>query len=396
MAYISHMKKILIAAALTLSAVIVTAQGTALLIVPKGIRLPTDSATRTGLLSSLEGWLGQRSQPDSMNAYASHDAATSVFMEELRSIDRSIRRDSVVGCRCYLGNVVPLDSLRCLVQLNYMEVHKDTPVLRACCTVMASRGDDNHWMMSSLLEENTLSWKTKKIGNCVFHYQDALNERKAGEFARAIAAHDKRLNAGETFLDFYSCDNVLEAMRLVGEDYRSDYNGFGYFELSKSYGNRTVVVSGDKRIDGFNDWNVHDWWHNRLHRVVPASKIYRPVDEGMAYLYGGSWQVYHWADILRLFREYAAAHPDADWLALYNSGVDYVAGPHNLKISYVINSLIVQRLEKEKGFSAALPLVTCGPQQSGDANYFAALKQVVGVDEAGFNVYIGRLIKEGL
>jgi hypothetical protein len=247
-----------------------------------------------------------------------------------------------------------------------------------------------------MLEENTVDWKTKKVGNCVFHYKDDLNERKAAEFVRSIAAHDKRLNAGETFLDFYSCDNVLEAMRLVGEDYRSDYNGVGYFDLSEDYGNRTVVVSGDKRIDGFNDWDTHDWWHARLHRVVPRATIYRPVDEGMAYLYGGSWRVYRWADILRLFREYAAAHPDADWLALYKSGIDYVAGPHNLRISYVINSLIVQRLEKEKGFAAALPLVTCGPQQAGDANYFAALKQVVGVDEAGFNAYIGLLIKDGL
>ena len=331
------MKKILIAAALTLSAAIVTAQGTALLIVPHGIHLPKDSVTRVGLLASLEGWLGQRSQPDSMNTYASHDAATSVFMDQLRSIDWFIRRDSASDCRCYLGNVVSLDSLRCLVQLNYMEVRKDTPALRACCTVLARRGDDNRWIVSSMLEQNTVDWKTKKIGNCMFHYTDDLNERKAAEFVRSIAAHDKRLNAGETFLDFYSCDNVLEAMRLVGEDYRRDYNGVGYFDLSEDYGNRTVVVSGDKRIDGFNDWNVHDWWHDRLHRVVPASKIYRPVDEGMAYLYGGSWQVYHWADILRLFREYAAAHPDADWLALYKSGVDYVAGPHNLKISYVIN-----------------------------------------------------------
>lgn len=382
------MKKILLAATLTLSAAIVMAQGTALLVVPRGIRLPQDSVTRMGLLASLEGWLGQRSQPDSMNSYASHDAATSVFMDQLRSIDWFIRRDSAAGCRCYLGNVVSLDSIRWLVQFNYMEVRKDTPVLRACCTVLARRGDDNRWMVSSLLEENTLNWKTKKIGNCVFHYKDSLNERKAGEFVRSIAAHDRRLNAGETFLDFYSCDNVLEAMRLVGEDYRSDYNGIGNFDLSEDYGNRTVVVSGDKRVDGFNDWNTHDWWHSRLHRVVPVVTIYRPVDEGMAYLYGGSWQVYRWADILRLFREYAAAHPDADWLALYKSGVDYVAGPHNLRISYVINSLIVQRL----GFDAALPLVTCGPQQKDDVNYFAALKRVTGVDEAGFNQYVQGLI----
>ena len=113
----------------------------------------------------------------------------------------------------------------------------------------------------------------------------------------------------------------------------------------------------------------------------------------MAYLYGGSWRVYSWDDVLRLFRDYAAAHPDADWLALYKNGTPMVSTPWPLYIGYVINALIVQRIEKEKGFAAALPLVTCGAKQAGDANYFTALKQVTGVDEAGFNGYVAGLLK---
>lgn len=387
------MKNILVAAYLTLSAGMAIAQGTAL-VVPRGIRLPKDSATCAGLIGSLEGWLDQRNHPDSMNAYVSRDElpATTVFMDELRSLDWFIHRDSAISCKCYLGDVVSLDSMHCLVQLNYMEVRKDTPMLRACCTVLARRGEGNRWIVSSPLEQNTAGWKRQTIGNCVFHYKTVLNEKKAGEFVRRIASYDQRLNAGATALDFYCCDNVLEACHVVGQEYRWDYNGSSLIEFSSDYGNRTVVVSGEPNIDGFNSWDTHDWWHGRLHRVVSRAVIYRPVDEGMAYLYGGSWRVYTWTDILRQFREYAAAHPNADWLALYKSGTDYVAGPHNLKISYAINSLIVQRLEKEKGFAAALPLVTCGPQQKGDTNYFVALKQAVGVDERGFNAYVNELI----
>ena len=114
----------------------------------------------------------------------------------------------------------------------------------------------------------------------------------------------------------------------------------------------------------------------------------------MAYLYGGSWRVYGWGDVLRLFREYAAAHPDADWLALYKDGTAYMKGQKPLYVAYVINALIVQRLEKDKGFAAALPLVACGPRQKGDGNYFTALKRVCGVDEAGFNGYVAGLLKE--
>src|ERR1700761_583691 len=159
------MKKLLIAATLTLSAAIVMAQGTALLIVPHGVRLPQDSMMRVGLLASLEGWLAQSGGPDTLNTYLKREtaASTAVFMNELRSIDWYGRRDSPVVCKCYLGNVITLDSVRCLVQLNYMELRKDTPVLKACCTMLAQRGDDNKWMMSSMLEQNTVEWKTKKF-----------------------------------------------------------------------------------------------------------------------------------------------------------------------------------------------------------------------------------------
>jgi hypothetical protein len=382
------MRKYFLAFTFSLTAVAAMAQVSAVetLIVPRGIRLPGDSLA---LIGSLRGWLDQRSRPDSSNAYVSKDdlPMTSVLMDELRSIDRSVRADSGSSCKCYLGNVVSLDSSRCLVQLNYMGMRKDTPMLRACCTVLARRSGDK-WIVSSTLAQNTVSWKSKSIGNCTFHYKQMLNERKAGEFVKGIAAYDKILNAGASTVDFYCCDNWVEATALMGEDYRLEYNGLSGLEFSSDNGSRTVVVSGEPSEDGFNYWNQHDWWHGRLHRVVPVRTIYRPVDEGMAYLYGGSWRIYAWKDILSRFKDYVAAHPDADWLSLYKAGTDYVPGQSNLKISYVINALIVQRI----GYAASVPLLTCGLKQPGDANYFAALKRVVSVDEAGFNTYVRGLI----
>ena len=364
------------------------------LIIPQGIRLPKDSAVRAGLIGSLRGWLELRDKPDSLNGYVSRAELpeTSVFMDELRSIDQSNRRDSISSCRCYLGNVVSLDSMRCLVQLNYLGVRKDTPLLQACCTVLARREGDK-WIVSSVLERSTAEWKTRAIGHCVFHYKTDLNVKKAGEFVKRMASYDKRLGVTDSKFDFYCCDDWLEATKLMGEDYRLDYNGYARFEFSSSYGNRTVVVSGEKWTDGFNEWDAHDWWHDRLHRVVSRATIYRPVDEGMAYLYGGSWRVYDWNDVLRMLKDYAAAHPDADWLALYKNGTPLMTSPWPIYIGYAINALVVQRIEKEKGFAAALPLVTCGPKQDGDANYFAALAAVTGVTEAGFNGYVAELMR---
>jgi hypothetical protein len=386
------MKWLSIVAGLTLSGGVAGAQT---LFMAPGLRLPEDEVTRSGLIGSLRGWLDQKNGPDSLNAYVSRDElpAATVLMDELRSIDRNTRVRDSGSCKCYLTNVVGLDSARWFVQLSYVGHRDNETLVEACCTVLARRMGDK-WIISSPLEQNTAGWKKKAIGNCVFHYKQELNGRRAEAFVRRIASYDKRLGAAAGTIDFYCCDNLPEAACLMGEDFRADYNGLAFDELSADFGTRTVVVSGEQRVDGFNSWDTHDWWHGRLHRVVPVATIYRPIDEGMAYLYGGSWRIYSWKDVLSHFKEYAATHPDADWLALYKSGTDYVAAPHNLKISYVINALIVQRLEEEKGFAAVMPLLCCGPKEAGDANYFAAVRKVTGVEEAGFNLYVSELVKD--
>ena len=82
---------------------------------------------------------------------------------------------------------------------------------------------------------------------------------------------------------------------------------------------------------------------------------------------------------MQLFREYAVAHPEANWLALYKDGTNFVPPPKILKISYAINALIIRQLEKEKGFPAVLELLNCGRKENGDANYFAAVQRLTGV-----------------
>jgi hypothetical protein len=353
------------------------------LLVAPGVRLPADSFTRADLIGSLQGWLQAMGGPDSLNRYVALEdmPATDALMADMRRLKGD----------CYLGNLTPLDSLHWQVQLNYMDARKDTPVLRACCTVLMRREGDRFYV-SSPLARNTVGWKSRTIGCCTFHYRTEMNAKKAREFVRQIASYDRRLEARGANIDFYCCENTLEAMKLLGEDYWLSYSGAAFLEFGGGFGNRTVVVSGRKFSDGFNGWDPHDWWHDRLHRVVSTRVINRPVDEGMAYLYGGSWDIYQWADILKMIQDYRAAHPDADWLALYKEGVNLVPPPKIIKISYAINALIVRKLEKERGFAASLPLLCCGPKEAGDANYFAALDKVCGVKEGEFNQYVTGLL----
>jgi hypothetical protein len=355
--------------------------------VAPGVRIPEDPAVCSELLGGLQGWLAAMHGPDSVNAYVAEAdrPATSVLMHQMRSLKGT----------CYVGGVTSLGRDHWQVQLNYLNVRKDTPVLEACCTVLARR-EGGRILFESPLGRQTVGWKRKTIGCCTFYYATEINLRGAVEFERRVASYDRRLKIGKPAIDYYCCTDFMQVSKLVGIDYMARYAGFGYADLSGDEGTSQVIVCGNEWKDGFCRVDPHDLWHGELHRAVSTKVINRPVDEGMAYLYGGSWFTYEWKDILKLMKEYRVAHPGADWLALYKEGTNVIPPPKIIKISYIINALIVQRLERDRGFAASLPLLCCGPKQDGDANYFAALRDVAGVDEKGFNAYIDGLVKDAL
>ncbi|MBS1660571.1 MAG: hypothetical protein JST68_05925 [Bacteroidetes bacterium] len=362
------------------------------LLVPSGTNLPPDSITRIQLLGSLRGFLGQK---DGASYVLPEDlAAVSALKDELRGMERRVGPGphDTSYYKCYLTNVLPVDSGVYHVQLAYMGVKEAAPDLRICCRVVAKQKGERFYF-STPIEGVAFGWKKKVIGNCVFHYKTEISEKRAREYQQKVAYYDGKLTKRPQAIDFYCCDNLAEATRLVGIEYKADYNGWAHEELSGFAADRSVVLCGFDSKNGFPDWDTHDTWHGRLHNMVPVETINRPVDEACAYLYGGSWRIYQWEDVLRLFKEYAAAHPDADWVSLYKEGTNFIPPPKILKISYAINALIVRRLEKEKGFGAVRELLMCGKKEVGDANYFAAVRRLTGVDVAGYNAYVWGLIK---
>ncbi len=364
------------------------------LFIQRSIVLPKDSGIRVSLIRSLNGFLrriGQGGESE-VSMGEENQAATAILLDEMKGMGRNDSLKAPDFYKCYLTNCVQKDAETFIVQLSYIGLRDNEPVLRASFRLAAFR-DGDHFYFFSPFTLNTIAWKTKKIGNCLFHYKNTLSTDAAEDFVKQIALHDKRLKAPPQTIGFYCCDDLPEAYQLLGMEYKMDYNSLAYEEPSTHVKDYTLVVDAQLFKDGFNNWNRHDWWHDRLHHMVSVDKINRPVDEGCAYLYGGSWQWNNWTDVWRMFSEYVKSHPDADWLALYRDGTNFIPPPKILKISYALNALICQRLEKEKGFPPVLELLTCGKKETGDANYFAALQRLTGVDTTGFNAYINGLIK---
>jgi len=141
------------------------------------------------------------------------------------------------------------------------------------------------------------------------------------------------------------------------------------------------------------NFDPHDLWHERLHGVFSTTVINRPVDEGCAYLYGGSWGI-SWGEILRRFKVKLAANSKADWLSLYESFYNFGDSQEkHLIASYVINALLVQKIEREKGFAGVMELLSCGKYKKGNENYFKALDKIAGVNRSNFNDEVWKLVK---
>ena len=362
-----------------------------------GAGLAVDSMTRVSVARCLGGWLRGKEHPTAVNEYSGTEdvLAAKFLMQELWLLDRNIlKKDSASGYCCYVTNVDSLNDGDMLVQFAYLGVRDKAPKLAASFSVVAGRKGDR-WYFSSPLTRNTMGWKKQRIGPCTFYYKDVLNGEKAAAFSDQIVLDDGKVKARPVTVDFYCCDDYMEAMHIAGVDYRLDYSGYAYQDQDISDSARTLFISGMMVKDHFNEWDPHDLWHDRLHRVMPTTVINRPVDEGCAYLFGGSWGK-SWAEVLGLMEDYARAHPDADWLNLYRDGANLIPPPKDIKISYAINALIARQLDRENRFSGMMELLSCGKKEEGDANYFAALRKVTGVDTAGFNRYVWGLIGFGI
>jgi len=87
-------------------------------------------------------------------------------------------------------------------------------------------------------------------------------------------------------------------------------------------------------------------------------------------------------------------NPNADWFALYTENKVFDGKEKPMYVPYFLNALIVQKIEKEKGFAPVMGLLGCGKREKGDENYFKVLEKITGITKADFNKSMWELIKK--
>ncbi len=360
--------------------------------IPGNVSLPKDSVLRKQLLTSLSDFMNQIDKPNLENTIVLNVdlPETALLLDEMKEMEKSSKYKDDHFFKASLSNVFKLNDSLFTIQLSYMAQRKDTFMLRAMFTLFAQR-QHGEFYFKSPLKSNTIFWKSMKVANAQIYYKSKLNTCKAKECFNMTLKYDKKLSAKILTHTFYCCDNYQEVLRLIGVDYKSDYNSRTYGSLSSKENNQTIEVNGTL-TPSFKAFDPHDLWHSRLHKVLSTDVINRPVDEGTAYLYGGSWGL-SWKEILKRFKQYASENKNADWFALYNESKNYdEKAKFPLNVDFVINALIIKKLEKEKGFPAVLELLSCGKKEKDNENYFKALEIICGISKIDFNKKVWDLI----
>ncbi len=365
------------------------------LIVSANVVLPKDTLIAKQLVKSLNGFLGQKESPNKENVFVLKEdlLETSILLDEMKGIEKSGKYKDNNFYKGYLTNVVQIDKSNFIIQFSYIGVNENIPILGASFEVLAKYMDDKFYFLSPL-QRNTLSWQTKKIGNCTFHYKTNLNTKVAGEYVKYVALFDKKLEAPQDNIVWYGCNDLPDVLQNIGVLYKLEYNGRSVSTFNANENKTTLLVNGTYNTS-FNGFDPHDLWHERARNAIPRNMINKPVDEGCAYLYGGSWGI-SWSKILKMFKEKVASNPNTDWLALFN-GKQLNFGESmekHLMADYAVNALIVEKIEKEKGFTAVKELLSCGKYEKGNENYFKVLEKLTGISKSNFNENVWALIKK--
>ena len=361
------------------------------LTVNKNIRLPVDSVQSAQLVGSLNGFLDQASGPNKDNAFVQEGylPETSALLDEMKGMGNA-GAGKVNFYHCYLTNVDLLDSSDVIVQLAWLGCVDSVPVLRASFKLIAYRVGDRYCFRSPL-QRNTTTWRQRKVGNFVFHYNNPLNESALNAYVKKAAEFDRKLRVKEYVTQFYCCNSMQEALEMLGVDYKLDYNGYYSDNFSSFQDNISLNIMGINNSDpAFFD--LHDLWHDRLHHAIPVSTINKPIDEGCAYLYAGSWGL-SWEEIFKQFRAYMG--DNKDWLTAFTENKNFASSQrYHLYVAYVIDALLAQKIEKEKGFDAVMEFLSCGKSQPGNDNYFVALDKIAGINRLNFNESVEKLVEE--
>jgi hypothetical protein len=108
-------------------------------------------------------------------------------------------------------------------------------------------------------------------------------------------------------------------------------------------------------------------------------------------LYGGSWGL-TWKEIFKAFKEQVASNKATSWTEVKDTPVYFVTKGYKNSADYIVNALLVKKIEKEKGFEGVWELMKVGPVEKGHEKYYQTLEKLTGITKANYDEKVWELI----
>jgi hypothetical protein len=189
---------------------------------------------------------------------------------------------------------------------------------------------------------------------------------------------------------YYCAENFDAVQKAIGIIYKNDYNSMQDNSFSTQLNDTLIQITSTNALYNF---DPHDMWHDRLALVKARNLVNKPVDEGCAYLYGGSWGL-SWPQILDSFKAQVLNKKNIDWVAAKEQPIYFTTNGFKNNADYIVNAFIIHKIEKEKGFAAVWQLLNAGPVAKGNATYFKILEQLTGIKKSHYNASINALLMD--
>ena len=359
------------------------------------IQLPKDSVLTKSLLHSLNQFLlaSQNANQENRFVLQSDKKETFVLLDEIKDLQKSKRFNNDYFYKPYLTNVVLLDSNKYLIQISFIGISESNAILNSTFEFIA-QSDNDKFVFSSPLLRNTKDWKLYKIRNFSFFYKDTINKNLVLSLAKQTTSFEQKLQLANRNSTYYLCDDFVEMQKIIGLNYKLKFNGWNDDTvLSVSEGTNNLVILNKDEVS-LNEYIGHDLWHDKLSEKISRSKIYKPLDEACAYLYGGSWGI-SWNEIFKMFKARVAINKNTDWKNVKENSLDFGDSKEkHLIADYVVNALIVKKIEREKGFSAVWEFLNCGKWEKGNEKYYQVLQKLTGITKENCNEKVWELISK--
>ncbi|MCD8193090.1 MAG: hypothetical protein LUD74_00775 [Tannerellaceae bacterium] len=311
---------------------------------------------------------------------------------------QSITHNDTTGVTPYLINLNFLDDKKSyLIQIAYISLINSQPVLKAIFEFVAYEKEDSYLFASPLLR-NTQEWKTKTAGYLIFHYPNEMAERVIDQYISLVTVYDKKLGISKT-TEYYLCDDCQDMesfLRLCGILYQRAYNGNSW-PMADFHFEEKIIALYSRGMLRKEYVDPHDVFHGRANIVSPADVRNYYMICGYAYVCGGTWSGtwrVNWKEIKQRFKETLWNDKNVDWLNLYFDQYNFGESKERpIILTQFINALILETVEKEKGFADVMLLFKSGNMYQGRKQFFSVLEEITGINEVNFNDKVEEIIK---